>query len=460
VEVRFSDGSVEQYNEKQLKAGAQGAIYISRDQRSVVKLYHPHLPKAHENRDRINKLITQFNPTSNDPYWAQFFTWPEKSVAEPGLGYRMRYVSGLRTLDHYIFSRAYERLPPEEKGWFIGRIATAIKLVTAADRLARMGLCYPDFSHKNVMVDAFAGHMVLIDCDSLTVPARLPAVIEGTSWYRAPELIAKKLSIPNLNSDRHALAVLLYQWLLRRHPLEGERPPLDLEPETDDILNYGEKALYTEHPTDKANPPSKPFISAAALGPELEKLFQTVFVDGLHNPAKRPQPYQWQQALQHTYDRLVPCSSPTCDWRFFVYNPTKTRLICPSCLQAVRTPSTLPIVHLHRQNAGRGDVHYLVGWPQRCLHQWHMSAGRSPFRTDPQNVPDNTPCAVFAYDQGQGHWFLKNLTQTSMSYRGNPTDQWHDWPINQSVRLEPQTEILFGKGSDFYRASIEMRQVQ
>src|SRR5581483_3016031 len=68
--MHFADGSVEQYNDTPLKAGAQGAIYLSRDQRSVVKLYHkdPSNPaQERENRDRIDKLIARFNPTRQYP---------------------------------------------------------------------------------------------------------------------------------------------------------------------------------------------------------------------------------------------------------------------------------------------------------------------------------------------------------------------------------------------------------
>jgi len=56
--------------------------------------------------------------------------------------------------------------------------------------LATLGLCYPDFSGKNVLVDPFAGLTVLIDCDSLTVPGRLSATVDGSpdfarlSWSR------------------------------------------------------------------------------------------------------------------------------------------------------------------------------------------------------------------------------------------------------------------------------------
>src|SRR5947208_9685524 len=223
MNITFVDGSVEQYEDTPLAFGAEGEIFRSKDGKYVVKLYHPDKTLDAERIRRIDTLINDFNPTKGDPNWADFFTWPEKRVIKPTIGFRMRYVGGLKTLEHYILSKAYARLKPEERGWFIGRIATAIKIVSAANRLATMGLCYPDFSGKNIMVEPFEGRMVLIDCDSLTVPGRLSPTVEGTTSFRAPEIVTRAVLVPSVKTDRHALAVLLYRWLLFLHPLIGDK---------------------------------------------------------------------------------------------------------------------------------------------------------------------------------------------------------------------------------------------
>src|SRR2546425_7831602 len=171
MKVTFADGSVEQYEDMPISAGLEGEIFRSLDGKYAVKLYlPPDKARDAERIHRIDTLINDLNPTKDDPNWAEFFTWPEKRVVQPRVGFRMRFVGGLRTLENYILPKAFARLKPEERGWFIGRVATAIKLVGAANRLATMGLCYPDFSGKNILVEPFEGRMVMIDCDSLTVP--------------------------------------------------------------------------------------------------------------------------------------------------------------------------------------------------------------------------------------------------------------------------------------------------
>lgn len=469
MNIKFVDGSVEQYEDAPLAFGAEGEIFRSQDGAYVVKLYSPDPKRDPERIRRIDTLINDLNPTKGDPYWPEFFTWPEKRVVQPMVGFRMRFAGGFKTLENYILGKAYSRLKPEERGWFIGRIAVAIKLVSAANRLATMGLCYPDFSGKNILVDPFEGRMVLIDCDSLTVPGKLSPTVEGSTSFRAPEIVTRSVTIPSVLTDRHALAVILYRWLLYWHPLTGDKIFDPYDPDRDELLRYGQSALYIEHPTDTSNRASKQILKARMLGTELEKLFQTAFVDGLHNPGKRPFPYEWQEALYHTYDQIIPCASQYCDWRSFVATNTP-RLTCPRCHQPLGNPQTLPFVYLLPHNrigspdnymTDQSKAHYIVGWPGRHLHQWHIRPDAAPKYTDPNNVPDTTPRAVFEYDQRTRQWYLKNLTPHDMFYR-SPTDtpgMWRQWPINASVPLTSGMTLQFGTAPVHFRANIIIAKV-
>ena len=470
MNVKFADGSEEQYDDTPFAFGAEGNIYRSADKKSVIKLYDNPPDKAKEagRIGRIDLLINTFNPTKDDRYWVEFFTWPEKRVVQPHVGFRMRYVDGMKTLEHYFLGKAYNRLKPEERGWFIGRIAVAIKLVSAANRLATMGLCYPDFSGKNIMVDPFEGRMVLIDCDSLTVPGRLAATVEGTTTFRAPEIVMHTVTVPSVKTDRHALAVLLYSWLLLWQPLNGDKN-FDPDPDKDDYMRYGPDALYIEHPTDTSNRASKQILKAHMLGPELEKLFRIAFVDGLHNPDKRPLPFQWQSALYHAYDQIIPCSSSTCDWRFFIATNTP-HLACPRCKQPLSKPITLPFLYLmsHRRTGDPNDyatdetkAHYIVGWPGKTLHQWHVRPDAAPGYTDPNNIPDPTPRAMFEYDEHNTQWYLKNLAEHDMYYRWpqDGANQWRLWSQNTNVPLVSGMTLQLGSPPVHFRANVTIVNV-
>lgn len=467
--VTFADGSRETYDDIPFKQGSEGKIYLSQDQKSVVKLYHQHtdLQKEVKRKDRIEKLIHQFNPTKDDPYWKQFFTWPEKRVERPSVGFKMPFASGLKTIEHYLFPKAYEHLKPEEKGWFIGQIACAIKLTSAANRMARMGFCYTDFSEKNVMVDPFAGRTVLIDCDSLTIPGKLAPTVEGTSWYRAPEIVSGQVKTPSVETDRHALAVLLYLYLLRAHPLVGNKVFALNNVERDEQLCFGQNALYIEDPTDQSNRHSQQSLKAAMLGAEMERLFKMAFVQGLHSPSDRPLPGQWLEALHHMYDHLIPCASSKCSWHFFVAFPSG-KLICPMCHQPIQELQQIPFIYLFdvkRANGiqnfsavRRNAQHYIIGWPGRNLQQWHCRSDVTPIYSGPHHTPDYSARASLEYDSALKQWYLKNLRLPELRYRhvGDPPDAWRSCLIHEIFPLTQRTQIQFSDHISSYRAHVEM----
>lgn len=478
MEVKFSDGSTEEYDDTPFDSGGQGELFRSRKGQHVVKLYKTDPIRLKELIDRIDMLIKEFNPTK-DPYWLDYFAWPDKRVVVPKVGLRMPYVPPpLKRIDFHLplyYPSAYEDLPLEERGWFIGRMAVAIKLACAANRLAGLGLCYADFSEKNIMVDPFEGKMRLIDCDSLFVPDRLSLEVLGTGFYRAPEIFTRAISTPSLKTDRHALAVILYLWLVGYHPLDGDKvfaeasdygdDATDVDP--DELLRYGTKALYIEHPRDASNRLLGQAITAKALGPELEKLFQDAFVKGLHNPDERPSPHQWQQVLIHTYDRIVPCASKYCDWRFFVATAAP-RLTCPSCQEPLRYPRTLPFVSLYEHGGSSNPeqysgshFHQVVGWPGRNLYEWHVKAHCSPIPSRPMHRPDMTPMAAFEYDPRKQEWYLKNKRLATMRFRipGDAPATWRTWPANTSIPLETGMLIQFGTETEYARARVKIEEV-
>lgn len=469
MQVTFADGMAEEYENEAFAGGGQAEIHLSKDKKSVVKLYTPSGNPNIKHRERILTLLTEHNAVARDAYWSIFLAWPEKLVDFPRVGFRMRLVEKLRPLADYIYPRAYARLPPGEKGWLIGHLACALHLATVAQLFASMGLCYGDFSYRNILIDPFIGKMILIDCDSLAHQDRpdiLPPVVTGTSWCRAPELVARKVEVPSVLTDRHALAVILYNWFLLRHPLVGKRV-LDEDSERDDFLTYGEKALYIEHPTDATNRPLKSGLEASMLGKELETLFLQAFVTGLHTPSRRPQPYLWQEALYKTLDRIIPCTASHCRWRGFIVG-TDAPLICPMCKTPVDYPRTLPFLYLFDTGRERytkkplqehAQTHYVVGWPGRSLHRWHTLAQFSPLsRKDPRY--DTAECALFELDGHTHTWYLKNLALPELRYSSGAGQSfiWRPCPIGSCLPLVDGMVLQFGRASEYARARIRFKE--
>ena len=278
-------------------------------------------------------------------------------------------------------------LEKAELGNFQMMLRLSIALARAVRRMHQAGLAHSDLSCNNVLVDPKSGSCVVIDIDSLVVPGLYPPEVAGTKGYIAPEVLASmdlppgdaRRVIPSLLTDLFALPVLLYQYLLKRHPLEGPKN-YDLPAEEADFLIYGEKALFAEHPTDHSNRPDDLKVTIHDLGPYLEKLFLRAFVDGLHEPEARPTAFEWEKALVKTWDLLQPCANPHCPEKFFILHDTAAPR-CPFCGTAVPERRVLHLKRLRRVRGKAGQwlkaglVNVYDGLP---LFSWHFTENVFP----------------------------------------------------------------------------------
>ena len=136
-------------------------------------------------------------------------------------------------------------------------------MARALAKLHVTGLAHSDLSNNNVLVDPLTGQCSVIDIDSLVVPGRFPPDVLGTPGYIAPEVIKtrslppgdKNRVLPSNWTDLFALGVLVYEYLLKRHPLRGPKIHDTTSAENDERLAMGEKALFIEDPKDRSNRP-------------------------------------------------------------------------------------------------------------------------------------------------------------------------------------------------------------
>ncbi len=274
----------------------------------------------------------------------------------------------------------------------------------------------------------------MIDIDSLVVPGLFPPEVVGTRGYIAPEVLESSMlshndpgrKLPSTYTDLHALPVLIYEYLLLRHPLLGPKTHDFTSPEMDDFLTLGPKALFVEHPTDFTNRPPDLNVQIKDLGPVLERLFLRAFVDGLHNPDERPTALEWEKGLVKTWDLLQPCENPLCAAKWFVLYDTRNP-VCPFCGHRVK-PENIVRLHLKSQMRtnpgqwiGAGEVNVYHNMP---LFKWHVLAN-----TFPDEKTDRDLMAYVCKFNGQ--WLLVNQNIQGMtSPSGNLV------PVGQAVLLK------------------------
>ena len=469
----ISGGQVEFVDEIKAQGGVKD-VYFSTDRTYVVAFYRKELDA--NDKDRINRIIKVFYPRVFDgtiagEYWREMLYLPcgivewngklgvivpfySKKFFFDGIKDDYLYIKNGQEKDGKRFASAKNMnrfVPTDQKGSWLSRLNMCLKIAREVRRLHAAGLAHSDLSYKNVLVDPISGSACIIDMDELVVPGKYPPGVIGTPDFIAPEVMeTKNLSVnnpnrklPRIETDRHALAVLIYMYLLNRHPLRGGKV-WDIDPNKDEELSMGANALFVEHPTDSTNRVKPDQLSNSELpqgdpnklpysicGPYLKKLFDRAFIDGLHDPSKRPSADDWETALVKTTDLVQPCQNPNCEAHWFVFdNSTKPR--CPFC--GTEYHGQLPVLNLYyspKKGVFKTENYPLMVYDKQTLYMWHVNRFITPNeRIKPE---DKQPVGDFHFHNGK--WILINRRLTSL---------W-DKDVDKKIEIGQYVELTEGK---------------
>lgn len=474
VTLTAKDGSTVEFWDEIKAQGGVKDVYFSCDKTYVVAFYRKELDA--NDKVRLENIVNVFykkifdgTPVGN--YWSEYLVLPNRIVEWNGkIGVTIPFYDqkffftggpfdGKEKEGKWFASAKLKNkfLPSDQKGNWLTNLHMCIKMARAVRRLHAAGLAHSDLSYKNVLVDPVSGSACIIDADELVVPGKYPPGVIGTPDFIAPEVMATRSlpltdpnkKVPRIETDRHALAVLIYMYLLNRHPLRGGKV-WDLDPAKDEELSMGEKALFIEHPTDKTNrvkvadlvpsqlpqgDPNK--LPYTICGPYLKDLFDKAFIDGLHNPAARPTAQQWEDALVKTADLVQPCQNPNCESHWYVFDNKKSPK-CPFCGKEYK--GQLPILNFYyapSHGQYRSENYRLMVYDKQTLYRWHsnnlISANE---KTSPE---DKKPVGDFHFYNGQ--WILINRRLPDMY----DVTEKKAIPIGQFVPLTDGRQILLDK---------------
>lgn len=447
VQLKALDGSIVEFeNSKIIGKGEMKDVYFSPDHSYVVAFYRSDSLDQKKLLDRLETITGKYRHSifhnKGGSYWEPLYCWPTKVVIYEGkVGlvsptYRdcffFKYgsenndsggIKGKEKEGKWFSSiRNQHFLDPRERGNWRGYMIACFKMAQAVKRLNAAGLAHSDLSYKNVLIDPPTGQVSIIDLDGLVVTGKFNPEVMGTSDFIAPEVIATqhmKLDDPNrvlpsIETDCHALATLIYMYLLNRHPLRGGKV-FSLDPDEDEELIMGENALFIENPTDTSNkvrvkdlhpiekecgdPEKTPYT---ICGNYLKILFERAFIDGLHNPKLRPRSEEWATALINTIELLVPCRNMMCEHGWFVYERGVSE--CPFCHDKI--PTHLPVFYFYRRLDGEYHLTNtkFVGFNGKQLKRWHLKTERTQveFNSD----YDNEVVANIIFENGA--WYIQN----------------------------------------------------
>lgn len=482
VTLTASNGETIQFVNDIKAQGGMKDVMFSPDKRYVVAFFRDKADPA--TRERLEMITGPYRERifhqEGGDYLKNLYCWPTAVVEYQGrLGvvapfYRdcfffahgsknndMLGIKGKEKDGKWFASASNRRkyLDARELGDWMMHLKVCIMLARAVRRMHMAGLSHSDLGYKNCLIDPTSGQACLIDIDSLVVPGKHPPTVVGTPDFIAPEVVASAhldkndpaRKLPSRSTDLHALAVLIYMYLLYRHPLRGDKIHDAADSQRDETLMMGERALFIEHPTDHSNrihaeqvpPVELPWKDTdktpyTLTGPYLARLFERAFIDGLHYPGARPSADEWEHALIKTVDLLQPCANPHCEQKWYPFD-NRTHPVCPFCT----TPhqGTLPVLNLYSATPGGSylpDQHRIMVYNGQSLYKWH--ADTRIFPSEKLNSADARRVGYFVLHQGE--WWLVNETLPGM------LDVNHKTPVapGDKIRLTEGAHILLQPG--------------
>lgn len=472
--------------------GGMKDVMFAPDKRYVVAFYRGETDPA--TRERLEMITGPYRERifsqEGGDYLQKLYCWPTAVVEYRGrLGvvvpfYRdcFFFAHGSRNHDMLAirgkekdgkwFASANNRskfLDPRELGDWMMHLKICIMLARAVRRMHMAGLSHSDLGYKNCLIDPTSGQACLIDIDGLVVPGKHPPTVVGTPDFIAPEVVATAhldkndpaRKLPSRSTDLHALAVLIYMYLLYRHPLRGDKIHDPHDSRRDEETGMGEQALFIEHPTDTSNRINPAHVKAGELpwkdtdktpytlcGPYIARLFERAFIDGLHHPAARPTADEWEHALVKTADLLQPCINPHCEQKWYAFdNSLQPR--CPFC----GTPhgGKLPVLNLYSaapDGSYHTDNHRIMVYSGQSRYQWH--ADNRIFPNEKLQAADARRAGYFV--QHAGDWWLVNENLPDLT----DINTKNAIAIGDKIKLEAGTQILLRKGAGGRLAMVQM----
>ena len=278
-------------------------------------------------------------------------------------------------------------------------------------------LCYRDVSFGNVFFDPGNGDVLICDNDNVGVDNGTGRVL-GTPFFMAPEVV-RDLSyrtLPNTDTDRHSLAVLLFYILCVGHPLEGRRTERGLRDATWLLTHFGTDPLFCLHPDNDENRPVSTVVEKYwEIYPAFfRRLFVQAFVDGLYDPNRRVTESEWIKAFDRLRDGMVQCGN--CQATNF-WDRAEPDRPCSGCGGSTKPAFVLRI--------GRRQV---ATSPFASIRADHLRSG-----TDESSAVGQ----VRRHPQDPSRWGLHNLSDRPWTAT---------FATGQQFRIEPDNTIELADG--------------
>ena len=310
-----------------LGSGGQGYVYkiLYNGAPKALKIYKPSAlkdPQAFYND--VKEKLQRGSPSPS-------FLWPTDLLKWNGNTFG--YIMDLRPSE-------YEELSAFMAGSvyfasFKVAVSAALQIIAAFRILHNQGYSYQDLNDGNFFINPKTGDVLICDNDNVAQNGKNTGIL-GKPRYMAPEIVRHE-TMPNTQTDRFSLSVILFIMLTMTHPLEGKRYLVPcLTPEIEEQI-YGTEPIFLLDPDDKRNAPIAGIHNNIGIvWPVLPQYMKDAFLrefsqEVLKNPGRRSTEANWQTLLIRFRSEIIPCGM--CGNEVFTYNAAAP--VCDRCKRSL-----------------------------------------------------------------------------------------------------------------------------
>lgn len=309
---------------EELGSGGQGIVYKVRYNGREYALKWYHKPGEEKFYNNLKQNIEKGSPS---PY----FLWPTFLTEKDEKGC-FGYLMDLRNPAYREFGDFL--LAKVHFATVSAMIEAAIKICVSFRMLHNKGYSYQDLNDGNFFINPNTGDVLICDNDNIA-PADANMGILGKCRYMAPEVVTGKF-LPNTQSDRFSLAVILFLLFFNNHPLEGEMiSSCPCMTEKHEKKFYGISPVFIYDPQDASNRPVRGIhINVIQLWPQFPQYVKDMFIsqfsrEALQEPGRRITEKEWlEKVLLRMRHELITC--PACGNEVFM-DTEQDRFVCGDC---------------------------------------------------------------------------------------------------------------------------------
>ena len=311
-QISLTDGTMAVVKSK-LGEGGQGVVYLVTTSTGTDMAFKCYIQIPEDAFFKnLEKLINMPAPSNS-------FLWP-KAIGSYNND-RCGYIMNLRPNGYHdlsdFFSAGFDGKVKANFVSFSAKLQAAIQICNGFRKLHIQGLSYQDLNDGSFLINPGTGDVLICDNDNVCPNNTSITNILGKARYMAAEIMGDEngnRTMPNTNSDRLSLAIILYRLFMLDHPFEGESiikiPCLTEEIER---RKYGREAVFVYDATDASNRPNTKIHRNSVLfwsycPDSLKRMFQKALShEAIIDPYNRVSDKDWKELFVELRRKLIVC---------------------------------------------------------------------------------------------------------------------------------------------------------